>query len=410
MTQKKGPYFRILSQENDREATIMLYDYIGEYYTWDDDGRLVNAGVTDIEFVQELDRLAALYPKIHLRINSPGGEMYHGAAIVSAISRCKAEVHTWNDGIAASMAALIWAAGHERHMAKNATLMFHSGLWVCFGNPKDMRDCADTLDKMNDAMIAGMSQSTGITEEDLKARYFADYADHWLTFKDAETAGLINAMSEYQISDDEEPTALSAMNYKQLLAHFEKTQHPDTPGFRERVRAAFNNAIAAVTGGKPHAQQHHSPSDIQEMQLKDFTDSLAAGTLKLEEVQAHLATLTPPPPAEPVATAQPAAAAEPQTPPAVAPAPQPAATEPDTAQITAIQAQIATLTAEQNRLAGLVATYGAQPGATKSEPGAPATDLPNADGADTPEARLAAFNKLTADAATKNEGVNISLS
>ena len=361
MKKEKGPYYRINTSERDSEATIMLYDYIGEYYGWNDDGQLVNLGVTDIEFVTELERLAEIYPKIHLRINSPGGEVYHGAAIVNAIRKCKAEIHTWNDGLAASMAALIWAAGKERHMAKNAMLMFHSGLWVCVGNPKDMRDAADTLDKMNEAMIAGMADSTGISEEELNKRYFADYADHWLTFKDTEADGLINAMSEYDSPDGTDATALANMNYKKLLAYFEKTQHPDTTGFRDRVRAAFYNAIAAVTGGKTHSQP--SPTDI-DMNLEDFKNSLTAGTLKLEDVQEHLATLP--------AAASAQAGAEPATP-AVEPAEDPA--------ITALRAQVADLQAK-------VTAYGKEPGAGKSTPPVPTTDLPAADGAGTIKAQL----------------------
>lgn len=389
MTTNKGPYYRVLSQENDREATIMLYGYIGDYYAWDEDGYLVNAGISDIQFVQELDRLAAIYPKIHLRINSPGGEVYHGAAIVSAIRKCKAEVHTWNDGIAASMAALIWAAGKERHMAKNAMLMFHSGLWVCIGNPKDMRECADTLDKMNEAMIAGMADSTGISEEELNTRYFADYADHWLTFRDAEKDGLINAMSEYESPDDTDATALANMNYKKLIAYFEKTQHPDSPGFRDQVRAAFNKAIAAVTGGNTHSQPsspaaadtsaQEGKTDI-EMDLQEFKDSLAAGTLKLEEVQAHLATL----PAAPSAQA----AAEPAT-------PSPA--EPDVnAEITAMKAVIADLQAK-------VTAYGKESGAGKTTPPMPGGDPATPDGTNTPAARFAEMNNALIAAADKGE-------
>jgi len=383
----QGPYYRILTQERQNEATIMLYDYIGEYYDVNDDGFLVPGGVRDIEFVTELERLAEQYPVIHLRINSPGGEVYHGAAIVNAIRTCKAEVHTWNDGLAASMAALIWAAGKERHMAKNAMLMFHSGLWCCIGNPKDMRDCADTLDKMNEAMIAGMADSTGIPEEELMQRYFADCADHWLTFKDAEAAGLINAMSEYASPADPsaDNTALAAMKYKDLLAYFEKTQHPDSAGFTERVRAAFNNAIAAVTGGKFHSQPSSpAAADVPakdgktdiEMNLEEFKNSLTAGTLKLEDVQAHLATIKPA---------------------------EPAAAVPATADEPAEDQAIAALKEQVNQLTATIEAWGKTPGAGKSTPGMPDADPATADGAMTAQARYEKTNKDLAEAAARNE-------
>lgn len=108
------------------------------------------------------------------------------------------------------------------------------------------------------------------------------------------------------------------------------------------------------------------------MTLKDFTDSLAAGTLKLEDVQAHLATLAPP-----------KAEAAPEE-------------SPENKEMAALKAQV-------EQLSTTIAAWGKLPGAGKSTPPMPGDDLPAADGSNTIEARLKATNEALAKAADANE-------
>lgn len=371
---KKQPqpskYFNILAAEDGTEATMFLYGYIGEEWAFTGE-RWEMTGVTDIEFVKEFNRLSAQYGTIHLRINSYGGEILHGAAIVSAIQNSKAEVHTWCDGMAASMGAGIFLAGKKRHMAKNAMLMLHSALNICWGNAKEMRECADTLDKFSASIIAGMAASTGLSEADIKTKYFDDYADHWLTYADALADGLITEKEEeYEAEAGAMPTNLASMTYGQLVNHFHEQQHPEGRSLLQQLRAAWQNTIAAVTGDKPSPIQ--SQSETQDMTLKDFTDSLAAGTLKLEDVQAHLATLAPP-----------KAEAAPEE-------------SPEKKEMAALKAQV-------EQLSATIAAWGKTPGAGKSTPPMPGDDLPAADGGNTIEARLKATNEALAKAADANE-------
>lgn len=132
------------------------------------------------------------------------------------------------------------------------------------------------------------------------------------------------------------------------------------------------------------------------MNLDEFKNSLTAGTLNLDEVKAHVATLDPAP-----APAQEPAPAEP-----VAPATAPATDMAFTAALDELKKQVADLKASNADLLGKVTAYGQQPGAGKSVPGAPAQDLPTADGADTPEARYKALAAEQAAAAARNEPVS----
>jgi len=379
--QTKRKYYNILTTEGANEATILIYDYIGDMRDWYTGEQI---GVTDIAFVQELERLSAQYPVINVRINSPGGEVFHGSAIVNAIRNCKSEVHTWIDGVAASMAGVIWMAGAKRHMAKNGMLMIHSASGICMGNAADMREMADTLDAFDQSLITSCADALGMSEDDMKKKYF-DGKDHWLTWNDVDAAGWLSAPDNYQAADTLAPENIMNLSYRDLVALFEKHEeeknNPQGQGFLQKVRAFFEET-AALFGGHPITSLSPAEASAQagknkiDMTLDEFKTSIQDGTLDIEAVKAFLAEQSAPP----------AAPAEPT---------------PNT-ELETLKAQVAKLTA-------LIADIGKKPGESKSAPGIPGEDPPTADGAETIKARMAKINAALAAAADKNEPVTFTI-
>lgn len=64
--------------------------------------------------------------KIVVNINSEGGSVIQGMSTFSIIQQCPIEVVTVIDGIAASMASVIWAAGDKSYMRDYSILMIHN--------------------------------------------------------------------------------------------------------------------------------------------------------------------------------------------------------------------------------------------------------------------------------------------
>lgn len=96
-----------------QEATLRLYGTIGKNI----DGNL---------FAQELASLDNRQMEvIHIRINSPGGDVFQGMSIVSAIMSMQTPVFAHIDGIAASMAAIVAVASKKVFMMDFAKLMIH---------------------------------------------------------------------------------------------------------------------------------------------------------------------------------------------------------------------------------------------------------------------------------------------
>lgn len=63
---------------------------------------------------------------IRIHINSGGGRVVDGMSVFAAIQNSKYPTQTINDGIAASMGSIIWAAGKEMFMKDYALLMIHN--------------------------------------------------------------------------------------------------------------------------------------------------------------------------------------------------------------------------------------------------------------------------------------------
>lgn len=282
------------------EATILLYGYIGEYYEYDDDYNLKDTGVKDDDFVKEFNSLQAKCKRINLRINSYGGAVKDGAAIVTAIQNAQCEVHTYVDGFALSIAAAIFLAAPYRHMPPASMLMLHNGSSFSFGNAKDMRETADALDKVDKAICEGISASIGIPAEEIMQLYF-NYKDNWFTASEAKEAGFVTEEEQmlptqlpYELPDDEEE--LKAMNYNDVVRHIRAKASAQRPvNFLQKIRAAWTNGMKAV-------ENFSKPINTPDMTLNEFKASLGK-ELDIEQVKAALAEHEAPAPAPVTAAA-----------------------------------------------------------------------------------------------------------
>ena len=79
---------------------------------------------------------------IRLYINSPGGDVTEGFALVSAIELSKTPIWTINMGEWCSMAFLIGITGHKRLSLPNMTFLMHEGTSFAGGSASKMQDRA----------------------------------------------------------------------------------------------------------------------------------------------------------------------------------------------------------------------------------------------------------------------------
>lgn len=163
-------------------ATLRLYDYI------DPDGGYW--GISANEFAQALDE-AGDVSKIDLRINSGGGAVWDGLAILNTLRAHGATVTATVDGVAASAASFIAVACDEVVMMPNSRMMIHDALGVCVGQAGDMREYADFLDDTSSNIAEIYAERAGGTTEEWRATMTANgLIGQWYSAQEAVDAGL----------------------------------------------------------------------------------------------------------------------------------------------------------------------------------------------------------------------------
>jgi ATP-dependent protease ClpP protease subunit len=130
------------------EATILLYNQIG--CTVDGDGN-ITYGIDGSSFAWEMQYLQDKCKKINVRINSIGGSVLDGYAIISSILNSKVPCDTYIDGLAASIAGVIAISGKKVYMMDYGTLMLH--------NPQGGGDTA-LLNLVKDTLVTIFSNRT----------------------------------------------------------------------------------------------------------------------------------------------------------------------------------------------------------------------------------------------------------
>lgn len=223
-TVNKDEVVKLYTQLDGESANLFIYGYIGNTYEGD-----ATDQITAINVRKTIDELVVKGAKIiNVRINSNGGYTSEGLGIITALKECSVEMHTWNDGVAYSMAADIWFAAKKenRHMAKGATLMIHapsSGIYIG-GTVKDFETAKATilteidnqiekLDSIAEGTIAVMVEGTDMTADEIRTQFY-DFADHTLTFKDCVEAGFLNDTTENYTTETLSPTKTGGFLYK----------------------------------------------------------------------------------------------------------------------------------------------------------------------------------------------------
>src|SRR5690606_16890660 len=126
-------------------------------------------------------------------INSPGGDVFAGQAILSMLKRHSARKVVYVDGLAASAASIVAMAGDTIRMPRNAMMMIHNAWTITAGNANDLREVADALDRVSETMIAAYAEKTGLDRDEIKALLDAET---WMTAEEAVEKGFANEIEE----------------------------------------------------------------------------------------------------------------------------------------------------------------------------------------------------------------------
>ena len=161
---------------------ILLYDEIGPGYY----------GLLDGKWMVEQLREAGSEPVV-VRINSPGGSVFEGQAMFTALARHTPGVIVQIDALAASAASFVAMAGSRIEIAKNAMIMIHNAWGGTLGNASDHEKAASVLRKIDEQLASQYVERTGQTADKIRDM-MAD--ETWLDASQAVELGFADAIGK----------------------------------------------------------------------------------------------------------------------------------------------------------------------------------------------------------------------
>lgn len=217
--QRRGQGYEIRNAA-DASAEILVYEPIGGWM-----------GISAADFAKDLKTVTA--GTIHLRLNSPGGDVFDGVTIANALKNHPARVVVHVDGLAASIASIIALAGDEVLIADNAFFMIHDPWAFSIGNAAEMRKMADTLDKIGGSLVDTYVKRSGATKAQVETWM---HEETWFTAQEAIDEGFADAID----------TGATAGDAVAAAAQFDLSAYRRTPEALTTMIAAASDAANAV--------------------------------------------------------------------------------------------------------------------------------------------------------------------
>lgn len=285
-------WYEIKAKAN-RKAEVWIYDTIG--------GGFWSEGTTAKKFCKEVSELDVDDLDVH--INSPGGSVFDGQAIHTILKNHSANVTTYIDGLAASIASIIALAGRKVVMAQGGMFMIHNPRGVSMGESKDMRKTADVLDKIHDVMRGIYVGKCGKDDDEVSK---AMDAETWYTADEAMEMGFVDEIGcEMKVAACAIPDDIMAQykNPPDCLSRIMKggetmatTDEKSNHGIFAEIRDYLQNAVEKMNGVAPEAEDDAEDitkgsdpvvdkdelTQIEELtaQVEDLTDQIE--TMKAE--------------------------------------------------------------------------------------------------------------------------------
>lgn len=262
-------------------AEILIYDIIGESFFFE--------GITAKSVKSQLDEIDE-GEDILVRINSPGGDAFEGLAIHNLLAERGVDVRI--DGLAASSASIVAAAGDTVRIADNALIMIHNPWSFAIGEARDMRKRAESLDKVKDSAIVSYQRKSDESADSL-ASMMDD--ETWMNAADAvefgfadETTGEDAAMDEDEVKSMLNQSWIHHRPSVAMVGNCVKFRLSHRPKPAQGVRQMADKQITVEFIAENH------PEIADALRAESAEDARAEGaTVERERIQAVLAQSLP---------------------------------------------------------------------------------------------------------------------
>lgn len=182
--------FWSLTARDGANVLEIRHEIVGDGW-WTEDDPVCAAGIFRAQ-------LGACAGEMNVLINSHGGDTFAAADIYTALreySASRGRVICYVTGIAASAASLIAMAGDEVRISRVGMMMIHDPWTVAMGNAGELREMADVLDTVRDAVAAAYVSRTGKSAAEIREMMAKE---RYMTAEEAVEDGFADAIGVYE--------------------------------------------------------------------------------------------------------------------------------------------------------------------------------------------------------------------
>lgn len=221
--EKKKIDFRLEAKKNSKNKTVDVYIYGDivddrpvDFWTGEEiAGDFIIPGEVR-KLLSEIEE-----EKISIHINSYGGSIFASVSIFNYIKSLQKEITMYVDGLAASGASLIALAGSKLVMPKNTVMMIHRASSAAWGNCNNLREVANTLEKLDDSTVFE-TYKWKFKGSDDELKELID-SETWITAEEAFSYGLCDEVIEInEDPDQKKPSEKEIENAKKFITNFAK--------------------------------------------------------------------------------------------------------------------------------------------------------------------------------------------
>ena len=180
----------IIDKEQDGERSYDIFSRLLKdriiFLSGEIDDNISNTIVSELLYLDSLN-----HDDIYLYINSPGGSITSGMAIMDTMNFIKSDVRTICLGMAASMAAFLLSCGTKgkRFALPNAEVMIHQPLGGVNGQATEIKIAAERILKLKKKLNEILSKNTNQKLEKIEIDTERDY---FLSAIEAKEYGIID--------------------------------------------------------------------------------------------------------------------------------------------------------------------------------------------------------------------------
>ena len=157
-----------------------------------------NAAWEACEFIIKANMLQTLESPLTFIINSEGGNVNDGFAIIDVMETSRLPVQTVGTGLIASMALLILTAGHKgtRTITKNTEIMAHQWMGGMEGKFHELMAVTNEHLRLKKLFVDHFKRHSTMNERQINDVLFAP-SDRWLSPQECKKFGLCDRVTDY---------------------------------------------------------------------------------------------------------------------------------------------------------------------------------------------------------------------